>query len=113
MIVATAKNGSIAEVWLISLNEGREFDELAENAKHVGLSVRRYRVISQAALHLCSGIVGVPTTIVTNNDRVLLAHSGLLNDNLLGTALKIMDRPGESAEFLPLGAVGTLLGDNQ
>jgi len=102
-LIEAASHGLASEIWLVSLNQGREFETFAKEIAPVGLPVRRYSVTSVAAFTLGTGLKGVPTTLITSDDRVQLVHTGTWNEELLAEAVQVMSEPAISTKFLPPG----------
>jgi hypothetical protein len=102
-LVSTAsERGLVSEVWLVSMNEGREFETLAHDFTQMGVPLRRYSVVSSAAFTAASGITGVPATVaISDDDRVTLAFTGILNEELLEGAVQAISEPSGSARFFP------------
>lgn len=105
LIAASAEKGLVTEVWLISTNAGHEFESFARGIAPLGLPVQRYTVATSAGFAVGTGIAGVPTTIVTDENRVLLVYAGIMNEDLLRESVKIITEPPASARFLRRGAI--------
>jgi hypothetical protein len=108
IVDVAAKRSLISELWLVSMNQGEEFERFAKGLSHPGLAVKRYSVLDVPAFILGTGLNGVPTTMVTTGDLVQLVHSGTYNDQLMTDTLKVMTGNVASAQFLPRGPVERL-----
>lgn len=105
LIAESSEHGLFSEVWLISTNAGRDFEAFAREIGPLGLPVQRYAAITSAGFAVGTGVAGVPTTVVTDEDRVLLVYAGIMNEELLRESVKIITEPTASARFLRRGAV--------
>jgi len=101
LVAAAAERRVVSEVWLVSMNEGRELEQFAHIIAPLGLPVHRFSVTTVTGFDLGTGINGVPTTVVTNDGRVELVHTGTFTEELLQEALRRLATPNLATIFLP------------
>jgi hypothetical protein len=98
-----------AEVWLISLDGSEAFGDMPGLLASNQHPYREFTARSIQTFSLCTGIQGVPTTIVTTANRVVLFHAGLLTEQLMGTISDILHEQLVSARFPPFGRTEPVL----
>ncbi len=98
------------EIWLVSLTGGREFGELKRTMAAQARPHREFAVVNAAAFTLSTGIRGVPTTIVTRDNRVQLVYAGLFTDSVRSQLLSgDLLSPSVRAQFPSPGRVESIL----
>jgi len=93
-----------AEVWLISLGRADAFRDVAGFLAGKGRSYREFRVPAVEVFALCTGIRGVPTTIITQNNRVRLVYAGIFTQRIQEQIIpRVLAEPLSQATFPGVG----------
>jgi hypothetical protein len=93
MVAAAPKN---TEIWLVSLDAGEHFAELANFVQSSGHVFRRFGVRDSVAFVLSTGILGTPATIVTKDQVVTMYYPGLFTEDLFAKVQSLIYAPASA-----------------